>query len=315
MFEELTDLEKDSSKRVTMPKNAVCYVCGTSREETRIRRYNEYCFCEKHYAQLEKYHRITDSSPRKHKIPQENRKCCICGELKMGAINGRNYCRKHYIQMSRHGRIFDTIYTPNEWVDCGEYYECILKDTKAQEVGRTKIDKEDYELLKEYKLYRRNQMGKHYVAMSVRGSGKKYFLHRFLMGIHEEEFTIRREVDHINGDSLDNRKCNLRICTHHQNSKNIRKKDHIVGVKFIKSYNGTSISKWTATIMHNYRTIYLGYFDDIENAILARITKEKELFGEYGSNSDLYYILDHPSPIEEITRILSNYSRYSLDGA
>lgn len=42
-----------------------------------------------------------------------------------------------------------------------------------------------------------------------------------------------------------------------------------------------------------------------EEAVLARITKEKELIGEFGANKDLYYIIDHPSPLEEIRNVIN----------
>lgn len=35
-------------------------------------------------------------------------------------------------------------------MDCGDYYECILKDKNSNEVARTKIDKEDYDKLKDF---------------------------------------------------------------------------------------------------------------------------------------------------------------------
>ena len=302
---ELENLKQIKSTRHQMPNDAVCYICGTDRKEARMRRYNEFCLCEKHYAQMEKYQKITDPTPRKHKISSEDRKCCICGELKMGEINGKNYCRKHYIQMSRHGEIKPTIYDKNQWIDCGEYYECILYNKNAQEVGRTKIDKEDYEKLKDFKIYMRNQVGKNYAHFSIKGSGKKIAVHRFLTGLVDVKYSIDQVVDHINGDSLDNRKSNLRICTQHQNAQNSRKAGKIIGVKFIKSYNGTNKSKWTASIMSNYKTIYLGYYDNKEEAIIARLKKEKELCGEYGPNKNLFYILDHSSPIEELKKVLS----------
>jgi hypothetical protein len=67
--------------------------------------------------------------------------------------------------------------------------------------------------------------------------------------------------------------------------------------------------------MHNYKTLYLGYFNTLEEAVIARLIKEKELCGEYGPNSNLYYILDHSSPIKELKNILKQYEKYSFDEA
>ena len=57
--------------------------------------------------------------------------------------------------------------------------------------------------------------------------------------------------------------------------------------------------------MSNYKTINLGYFDTYEQAVIARISKEKELFGDYGPNSSLYYLLDYPSSIDKLKEVLS----------
>lgn len=311
MFEELENLEKQEGKRKQFPKNAKCYVCGDTYNNIRLRRFNNYCLCTKHYMQLIKYKKITDPTSRQHR--KENIKCCICGEIKMGSYNDKPYCRKHYLQMSRYGKVFPTIFDPNEWIDCGDYMECILKDKKGIEIGRTKIDKQDYPILRKYKLYMRHQSSKNYAMFSVRGTSRKYLVHRFLFGMQNEKFSIDKVVDHINGDSLDNRRSNLRVCTQHQNSLNGRKKGKIVGVKFIPSYNGTEKSKWEAGICSNYKNIYLGYYNTQEEAILARLKKEKELCGEYGPNKDLYYIINHPSPIEEISKVLNTF-KVSLDG-
>lgn len=313
MFEELENLPKENGRRINMPEDAKCYVCGSDRSTSRLRRYNNYCLCEKHYNQLEKYHKIIDASPRKNKVDPKTLRCCICGDLKMGSYEGKPYCRKHYIQMVRHGKLIPTIYDPNEWIDCGDYYECILKDKKGNETGRTKIDKEDYPLLKNFKIYRSRHQGKAYAIISQKGTCRKIFVHRYLMGIKNEKYTIDKVVDHINGDGLDNRRSNLRICNQHQNSINMRKKGKIVGVKFIKSYNRTNTSKWMAEICSNYRTIYLGYYDTQEEAVLARLKKEKELCGEFGPNKDFYYLLNHPSPIEETKRVLNSFKN-SSDG-
>lgn len=83
--------------------------------------------------------------------------------------------------------------------------------------------------------------------------------------------------------------------------QNIRKRNKITGVEKGPNNNG----KWVARIMSNYQSIHIGTFDTYEEAVIARLTKEQELCGEYGPNKDLYYIISHSSPIEELKRVLS----------
>lgn len=58
--------------------------------------------------------------------------------------------------------------------------------------------------------------------------------------------------------------------------------------------------------MINYKGIHLGNFNTYEEAVLARLRKEQEICGEYGPNKDLFYVLSHPSPIEELHRVLTD---------
>jgi hypothetical protein len=76
------------------------------------------------------------------------------------------------------------------------------------------------------------------------------------------------EIDHINGDGLDNRLCNLRVSDRQQNRCNSR-----VPVTNTSGYKGVSWCKskkqWHAGIKRNYQTINLGYFDDVTEAAEA----------------------------------------------
>lgn len=67
----------------------------------------------------------------------------------------------------------------------------------------------------------------------------------------------------------------------------------VIGVNQLR--NG----KWVARIMHNYQTINLGNYDNEQDAIIARLTKELELCGDYGPNKDLYHLLGHCSNARE----------------
>ena len=172
------------------------------------------------------------------KMEQEMRKCYICGASVGNGTDrvykfsdGNMYCKKHYLQMYRHGHIIErTIYDPNEYIEYEDYAECICYDKSGNEKGRVKIDLDKVSLIKKHKVYIRKQSDKIYAAISI--DNKKIMLHRYLMEIINEEYSINKVVDHINGNSLDNRISNLRICTHKQNMQNIRKKNKIVGVSF-----------------------------------------------------------------------------------
>lgn len=107
-------------------------------------------------------------------------------------------------------------------------------------------------------------------------NGKDVYFHNLIMGnLYEDKMLC----DHINGDRKDNRKCNLRLVTHQQNSYNTKiysnNTSGYTGVK--KSKNK---KKWTAYITKD-KTYYLGTFETKEEAIMARCNAEEKLFGEY----------------------------------
>ncbi|WP_300697223.1 HNH endonuclease [uncultured Clostridium sp.] len=107
-------------------------------------------------------------------------------------------------------------------------------------------------------------------------------LHRYIMNIDNSNLL----VDHISRDTLDNRKSNLRICTYQQNSfnKSIRI-DNTSGITVISFHNINK--KWRAKIKYNNLTIHLGYFEDINEALINRRVAEEILFGEYSPNEEL----------------------------
>lgn len=223
----------------------------------------------------------------------EGTKCTACDADAFARFKGTPYCKKHYMQMYHKGKITErTIYDPNEYILHDDYAECITYDKEGNETARIKVDLDKVEELKQFKIYIRKQGGDTwYAAISI--NGKKVLLHRYLMGMHEEEYSIKKVVDHINGDKLDDRIQNLRVCEHKDNMKNIRKGNKVIGVSQLK--NG----KWAARIMHNYKGMHLGYFDTEQEAIIARLTKEFELCGDYGPNKDSYHLLGHCSKAGE----------------
>lgn len=100
-------------------------------------------------------------------------------------------------------------------------------------------------------------------------SGRKVFMHRHLMKPGD-----RLIVDHINGNTLDNRRCNLRICTNIDNCHNLRV---VRGVRQHRTKSGRLTERWRAVL--NGRN--LGLFDTQEDAIAARRAAEVAAWGSY----------------------------------
>ena len=94
------------------------------------------------------------------------------------------------------------------------------------------------------------------------GSGE--YVHRELMNAGPDDY-----VDHANGNKLDNRRANLRICNQQENSRNKTKrsdnKSGVTGVHFCKTRK-----KWVAQINTGERVLLLGRFLDFETAVQKR---------------------------------------------
>lgn len=105
--------------------------------------------------------------------------------------------------------------------------------------------------------------------------GKDQYLHRVVMDAKNGE-----HVDHISGDKLDNRKDNLRTCSHSENMMNCRlRQDNTSGQKGV--YWSMRDQVWRAQIAINGKTKGLGSFRDLDDAIAARKEAESTFYGEF----------------------------------
>ncbi len=160
---------------------------------------------------------------------------------------------------------------------------------RAGETFEVLIDDADTELYDSYKWHV-NFAKKKRPAPYVRSYELQKYFHRLLM----EEPTDGIFVDHINGNSLDNRRSNLRLCNVQQNNWNTRrsakrKYSPYRGVK----YNPKSLrNPWVAKIYTNGQEFHLGCYSTPEEAAMIYDLKAKEFFGEYAAlnNIDITHI-------------------------
>lgn len=106
------------------------------------------------------------------------------------------------------------------------------------------------------------------------GRSRRIYMHR---EIAQPGGELR--VDHKNGDTLDNRRENVRSASHAQNIQNSRKpKSNTSGLKGVSA----SGKKWLAQITANGKNRYLGVHATREDAHAAYVTASRELHGDFG---------------------------------
>lgn len=130
------------------------------------------------------------------------------------------------------------------------------------------VDDDDFEWLSKF-TWCSSYMKKSGLFYAITGSHNRDFLGSTLMhrAIMKPDKTM--QVDHIDHNTLNNQKNNLRICSNHENHKNIRlqknNKSGICGVYFYPKRN-----KYAAYIQVNGKSKFIGHFDNIDDASSAR---------------------------------------------
>lgn len=181
--------------------------------------------------------------------------------------HAKGYCQRHYVQYKRYGRILKrTCKDPNEIVIYKGHAEVTMYNKNSNEVARAIIDKEEIFRISKYKWHF------HRYAKSKNKDGSVVYMHRLVK--NAPKGTI---VDHINGDTLDNRKNNLRFCTVNENARNL-----VPNYNSDIPYRGINRSgnKYAVTIGHNNKKYYIGLFKTLNEAINARIQAEIKYWGK-----------------------------------
>lgn len=139
------------------------------------------------------------------------------------------------------------------------------------------LDSEDWNTFQQSKWYlcrKGSRKQKIYLQRTTKADREVYF-HRIIMKCPKN-----KTIDHINGNTLDNRKENLRICSQLENNRNKRKSSgrssRYIGVHYNK------IAKnWRSQIQSGDKRIEVGSFNSEIEAAKARDLKAIELFGEF----------------------------------
>lgn len=134
------------------------------------------------------------------------------------------------------------------------------------------IDAQDLPLVKKFNWQTNN--GYVFVDKQINHVRKRYYLHREIMNAPNDMV-----VDHINGNPLDNRRPNLRICTASDNARNRRKPSN----GKLSKYKGVQprMGKYEASIGRGDSYVYIGTFETEVEAAIAYNQKAIEVFGEF----------------------------------
>lgn len=135
------------------------------------------------------------------------------------------------------------------------------------------IDDEDFEVVNKLKWFAAYQKDRNKYLVR----NKDTMLHRMLLNVTDSKI----QVDHINGNPLDNRRCNLRTCTNKQNMMNrFLQKNNTTGYKGVRK---SGLKGFRATIQVNNKKINLGSYKTIKEAAIAYNNGALKYFGEFAN--------------------------------
>lgn len=146
--------------------------------------------------------------------------------------------------------------------------------------GEVILDRNDYERIKDFNWFRSSHKTVSYavVCLKTERGWRSVRMHRYITNCPSTQ-----EVDHINNNGLDNRRCNLRVCDPTDNCKNRRlRSDNTSAYKGVhQRYNG----RWQARIVLDGKRISLGHFASALEAAKAYNQAAICHYGEYASTN------------------------------
>lgn len=181
-----------------------------------------------------------------------------CGCLNLERVQQMGFNNKKY---NNYYQVDDIIHV--KFFNCDDEFLC---------------DVDDWEKAKEICWFKNN-------TGYARGEINDKFIlfHDYILNIDP---SCEIEADHISGNRLDNRRCNLRLCSRKENAYNkglySNNTSGVTGVSWHKTYG-----KWGAYIQKDKINMLLGYFDAYEDAVQARRKAEVKYFGEYLRNAEV----------------------------
>jgi hypothetical protein len=171
----------------------------------------------------------------------------------------------------------------NELLLVGIFFITMAKEIKLTQGKFTIVDDDMYDYLNQWKWHVINTRGLFYAAKcNSRIRGTKIKMHKLLTNNLSSDMV----TDHINGNTLDNRKCNLRVCTRSQNQMNrgatVKNKTGYKGVYYHENRNAYKVQ-----IKVNNKTYYLGYFTTPKKAAAAYNQAAVKYHGEFAKLNEI----------------------------
>lgn len=193
------------------------------------------------------------------------KKCKTCGkefEPCKGREETSHFCSIKCFNISRRKQ--------NEFIICDGYAKIMLKNSK-NEVFEVIIDIEDIDRCKKlfWRPFKSKKSKVVYAIATLRDVGninKNIRLHRYILDAKEGQI-----IDHINRNGLDNRKENIRFCTHSENMLNTN-----IRINNKTGYKG--IWKQCNKYIVSFKKQKVGSYNSLKEAIVARKEAERKYY-------------------------------------